>query len=405
MGYFTATAVTFTGPGTAQERELAARTWDLPDLAVAAKASPATRRDSDSDERPTLRRKSDSAPPKEAQPNEAAPKELPTQDATAEPPEPVRPATAVRPEEPAPDADDPGRPALRRGRPAPRTVASAAPVLGTAQPARPASPPLEEAAASPKEAAPDVIPIQEDPIIVKAKEAAALYAGSLPNFLCRQVTTRYDSDNPKSGWQAHDTITADITYENGQQRYQNVKVGSKSVPSIEQTGGNWSTGEFSSWLDDLFDPSTAARFRRSGQEQLRGRSTYVFKFEVTREHSHWRVSDGGQLYYPAYRGTLWVDRDSSRVLRFEVEGRNIPPLFPLDKLEIATDYDLVRLSAVQPYLLPTVAEVLSCEHSSSHCARNRIEFRNYHKFGSESGITFDDQPQDDKQNGKPDAKR
>ena len=26
------------------------------------------------------------------------------------------------------------------------------------------------------------IPVQEDPIIVKAKEAAAVYAGSLPNF-------------------------------------------------------------------------------------------------------------------------------------------------------------------------------------------------------------------------------
>ena len=41
MGYFTATAVTFTGPGTAQERELAARTWDLPDLVATAKTAPA----------------------------------------------------------------------------------------------------------------------------------------------------------------------------------------------------------------------------------------------------------------------------------------------------------------------------------------------------------------------------
>ena len=424
MGYFTATAVTFTGPGTAQERELAARTWDLPDLVAATKTAPATRRDADSDERPTLRRKNESPAPKEVPPQESARKEVPAQEAASEPPEPVRPATTVRPNEPTPDADDPGRPALRRGRPAPRAVASAsapantappqstAPAPSTAPPtqaeaaARPpeAAAPSSEATAPSSEATAGIIPIQEDPIIVKAKEAAAAYAGSLPNFLCRQVTTRYDSDNPKSGWQARDTITADIAYENGEQRYQNVKVGNKSVPSIEQTGGNWSTGEFSSWLDDLFDPSTAARFRRSGQEQLRGRSTYVFKFEVTREHSHWRVIQAAQLYYPAYRGTLWVDRDSSRVLRFEVEGRNIPPLFPLDKVEIATDYDLVRLSATQPFLLPTVAEVLSCEHSSSHCGRNRIEFRNYHKFGSESGIVFDDK-QDAKPDDKPDAKQ
>jgi hypothetical protein len=143
-------------------------------------------------------------------------------------------------------------------------------------------------------------------------------------------------------------------------------------------------------LDDLFDPATAAKFRRSGQESQRGRSTFVFKFDVTRERSHWRVSDGGQLYYPAFRGTMWVDRDTSRVLRFEVEARSVPILFPLDKVEIATDYELVRLTPTLPVLLPTVAEVLSCEHGSQHCARNRIEFRNYHKFGAESDITFDD---------------
>ena len=99
-------------------------------------------------------------------------------------------------------------------------------------------------------------------------------------------------------------------------------------------------------------------------------------------------------------GTIWVDRESSRVLRFEVEARNIPPLFPLDQVEIATDYDLVRLTATQPYLLPTVAEVLSCQHSSSHCNRNRIEFRNYHRFGAESGITFDEKQQDEKPEDK-----
>jgi hypothetical protein len=34
--------------------------------------------------------------------------------------------------------------------------------------------------------------------------------------------------------------------------------------------------------------------------------------------------------------------------------------------------------------------VLSCQQGSSHCSRNRIEFRNYRKFGAESGITYDE---------------
>ena len=54
------------------------------------------------------------------------------------------------------------------------------------------------------------------------------------------------------------------------------------------------------------------------------------------------------------------------------------------------DYDFVRLSTPQPFLLPITSEVLSCEQGSTRCVRNRIEFRNYRKFGAESGITFDE---------------
>jgi hypothetical protein len=143
---------------------------------------------------------------------------------------------------------------------------------------------------------------------------------------------------------------------------------------MEQISGSSSSGEFASILEDLFDPYTAASFRKHGQESLRGRASYTYTYEVKRENSHWRIMTGAQLYYPAYSGTVWVDRDTSRVLRIEMESRNMPVLFPFDKTE--------------QFLMPTTAEVLSCETGSSHCLRNRIEFRNYRKFGAESDITF-----------------
>lgn len=159
---------------------------------------------------------------------------------------------------------------------------------------------------------------------------------------------------------------------------------------MEDVGGSWSTGEFASLLDDLFDPLTAATFHRGGQDTIAGRSATTFKFDVSREHSHWRIIQAAQLYYPAFRGTVWIDRETSRVLRLEMETRNMPLLFPLAKVEEGVDYNFVRLSTPEQFLLPTVSEVLSCEQGSSRCARNRIEFRNYRKFGAESGITFDE---------------
>ena len=384
MGFFTATGVTFNKAGTAAERELAARTWDLPNLGGASAKTVSAKRGDDDDDRPTLRRSKDddAAAPQQKAAASAAPAPAPAP-VEAEP-DPL-PTTLIRPSDPAPDADDPGRPQVRRGKPAPRVSASNTepePVSAPAPNARAAEPPSEPVQA--------YIPVEEDPIIVKAKAAAAEYAGSLPNFFCRQLTTRYESDRPKDGWQAHDTVTADLAYENGRENYTNIKVGSKSAKSMEEVGGNWSTGEFASMLDEVFDPGSAATFRKTGQDTINGRSATTFKFEIVRERSGWRINDGGQLYYPAMRGTIWIDRETSRVLRLEKESRNMPLLFPLVKVEVAVDYDFVRLSTPQPFLLPTTSEVLSCEQGSSHCVRNRIEFRNYRKFGAESGITFDE---------------
>jgi len=404
MGFFTATGVTFSAAGTAREREEASRTWDLPNLASssARRAAENKRSGNGDDERPTLRRNSDSAPPQQSASTApgtttpgttAAPATAPSP-AAAEPDD-NRPTTLIRPADPTPDADDPGRPEIRRGKPTSRASAKntepeplpRTSPTGASQPPDPGATDNVGTVAP----APDFIPVQEDPIIVKAKEAGAAFVGVLPNFFCRQLTTRYESDRPKDGWQAIDTISADLAYENGHESYTNIKVGNKEQKgSMEDVGGSWSTGEFASLLDDLFDPGTAATFRKSGQDTISGRSATTFKFDVTREHSHWRIIMAAQLYYPAFRGTVWIDRETSRVLRLEMESRNMPLLFPLAKVEEAIDYDFVRLATPQPFLLPTVSEVLSCQQGSSHCSRNRIEFRNYRKFGAESGITFDE---------------
>ena len=383
MGFFTATGVTFNKAGTDAERQLAARTWDLPHLGASG-AKPVAKRGDDDDDRPTLRRSKDDAAPEPKASASAAPAPAPVEVER----EPL-PTTLIRPSDPTPDADDPGRPQVRRGKPAPRVTANnTEPEPGPGR--SPSAPAARAAEAPPADPIQAYIPVEEDPIIVKARAAAAEYAGSLPNFFCRQLTTRYDSDRPKNGWQAHDTISADLAYENGSEKYTNIKVGSKSAKSMEEVGGNWSTGEFASMLDEIFDPSSGATFRKSGQDTINGRSATTFKFEITRERSSWRIMDGGQLYYPAMRGTIWIDRESSRVLRLEKESRNMPLLFPLVKVEVAVDYDFVRLSTPTPFLLPITSEVLSCETGSTHCTRNRIEFRNYRKFGAESGIIFDE---------------
>lgn len=302
----------------------------------------------------------------------------------------ARPATVMRPADGPRDDDDPGPPVLRRGVPVPRRPARKATAESSNDgPAILTKSEADAPAVAEKPAPPQPEP-EQDPLLRKAIDTSEFFAQTLPNFYCNQTTTRYQSDNPKRGWDPLDVVSAEVTYEDGRESYRNIKVNNKSAKGeMHDIGGSTSTGEFESVLRDLFSPSTGAGFRRSGIDTIAGRQAATFKFDVPRERSHWRIEAPSQLFYPAYQGTIWIDTETARVLRLEMQARKMPVKFSFDTVETAVDYDAVKLGAQQSFLLPVASEWLSCQRGSTFCTRNRIEFRNYRKFGAESNVTFD----------------
>ncbi len=387
---YTAVELRFDKDGDPEEEAHASMTWDLPKLegGAVSKGNASSPQREPGDERPVLRRANSGgdAPAKDS------PKATESAKAQAPPEEPVdnRPTTTMRPPDPPKDPDDPGPPSLRRGVPATRQMAALPPPRYEPLPDAPAKKPGDAPAKPGESSAPPVQSRPVDSVIEKAREAAANYTQSLPNYFCQQMTARYQSDHPKTGWDALDVVTADVTYEDGKESYKNIKIGSKPVnKSMEDIPGTRSTGEFSTILLDLLDPGTNAIFRKSGSDTIGGRPSWVYKYEVPRERSHWRIEAPSQLYYPAHGGSVWIDKETSRVLRIEQGTIDMPKLFPFDTVETVTDYAFISLAAGQKYLLPADAEVLSCMRGTSNCSRNRLEFRNYRKFGAESSITFD----------------
>jgi hypothetical protein len=306
------------------------------------------------------------------------------------------PATQVKPA-PAPrDADDPGPPKLQRGKPVTRRVSPAQrdeePVQTAAAAGPPAVPPPARAAAvaTTVERIDESQPIREgDAVIRKAQETALEFTETLPNYVCQEIIARYYSDSPKANWQAIDVVRTEVVYENGKEDYRNITINGKAVKKgMEELSGSWSTGEFGTVLVDLFSPATNADFRFRRNSRASGIDARMYDFFVERENSHWLIRSGSQSFQPGYKGSVWVDPKTARVLRIEMQARNLPEEFPLDKVESATDYEYVRLAATSQFLLPVHAETLSCQRGSSRCSRNTIDFRNYHKYAGESNIQF-----------------
>jgi hypothetical protein len=301
---------------------------------------------------------------------------------------------------PPPDPNDPGPPALRRGVPQ-RSSASSGTI--TCNDTRPSIHAAEVNGVTRIPDAPRVdtngggtgrviIPQGGDAVIYNARQAAFAFSETLPNFMVKQFTTRYQSEALHGGqtsWRAQDTVTAEVVSEDGKESYKNILVNGKPPTRGVENSGSWSTGEFSSVMLDVLSPGTRADFHNKRSTTIVNRAAYLFDFSVERQNSHWQVESLSGTYVPEYTGAIWIDKETSRVLRIELSAKNMPRTFALDTVESAVDYDYVQIGDGR-FLLPVHSEVLSCGRATSECSRNVIDFRNYKKFSADTSVTFDD---------------
>lgn len=420
-GFMTAVNVILDKEGTAAEREHASVPVEV--------IEPVSQSHAD-DERPTQRRrdskKAEASAPEVAQPapQPAAAQTPPAPAATA----PSVAAKAAPPSEPPPivppeagidldhiptatgshvplDASDGGPPRLARGKPRPRKASEAEqvavnsppppagqpaaasgpqpetrPALITAQAAEPAP----ESHTPPLETAPPV-----DARIEKARDAVETFTETLPDYLCQEQMARFQSTTHVVSWVPQDVVSMELVYEKGKERYRNLQINGKPTKAqrMEELAGSWSTGEFASVLIDIFSPATAADFRYRRNSRSGGRDAFLYDFAVDHEHSHWQIHMPSQSILPAYKGSLWIDKETARVLRIEMQAVHLPEEFPLDKVEMASEYEFIRISDHQ-FLLPVHSENLNCQRGTNMCGHNVIDFRNYHKYSGDATIEF-----------------
>ena len=326
--------------------------------------------------------------------------ETPSTDPAKGPVEPVeRPSTEMAPKTPNVDISEDDRPKLGRGRPAPRkraangeTAPDDEPVILAKTDAKTDNPSNSDDPRDRRPSTRDDAPASadagaRDEFIEKARDMAFNFSETLPAYSVKQFTTRFQSDNPRVNWQPIDNISTEVVYENGKENYKNILVNGKPPKGKIEDSGSWSTGEFATVLRDIFSPSSAADFRPSGAATIVNRATRVYKFVVEQENSHWKIAGPGQFYFPSYKGTMWIDKETNRVIRIETQTRNMPKDFSFDMVESTLDYDFIRLGS-NSYLLPVHSENLICVRHTSTCSRNVIDFRNYRKFGAESTLIF-----------------
>src|SRR5262249_37870884 len=147
------------------------------------------------------------------------------------------------------------------------------------------------------------------------------FSEKLPNFVCQEFMSRFTRRGREEKTPL-DLVSAEVIYEDGHESYRNVKINNRLTnKALQEIEGSWSTGEFASMLVELFQADTQAQFRSGGASSISGATAQVYDFQVQRENSHWMLTMGSHRLVAAYTGSVWVEPNSARVLRIEIQAR------------------------------------------------------------------------------------
>lgn len=240
-------------------------------------------------------------------------------------------------------------------------------------------------------------------VLEDARAYALQYAQQLPDFICTQITHRDVSAIRTSilgggasgasgavaalskGESGSDIIEEQLTYVGGKETYEVVSVDGKKVNGITHMdfAGAVSAGEFGSVLTDVFDPASHTVFTWDREADLHGRHVYVYQFRVPKESGTTLIDkDTNQAVIASITGRVFIDPVSFDILQI-YSKLDIPPEFPIRFVERKIEYTPQEIAG-KSYSLPSRSEMHM--QDSTHIYNNRIDFKNYHRFTSESTI-------------------
>ena len=228
---------------------------------------------------------------------------------------------------------------------------------------------------------------------IRAKVNAAFER--LPNFRARLVTSMFHSSTKKVKWVPNGVITAEIAYE-GKETYSEIQVDGKRPANAPASGdadymrsfnNAWSSGDFESIAHCVFDGLEDSDFHKAETEHSEQGDLVVYEFAGNRASTCIAVRSETQVAYPSYRGSLKVNAKTGDVVHAELEAIDVPKGFPLDRAERSVDYGLVEIGT-ERYLLPATGYWFGCYRDTYSCFLNRMDFRDYRRFSSDSVVRF-----------------
>jgi hypothetical protein len=227
--------------------------------------------------------------------------------------------------------------------------------------------------------------------LARTRQKMAQSLTHLPDFTCVATAQRSVQKAGRADFKVVDTLRYEIAHAGGTELWSwpgASKFEDKPVMAMISSG-SISQGEFSLHARNIFTGGYA-NTKFAGVEDLAGRHTLRWDYNVPMFASGWTISSNGLSAPAATRGSFWADAETLEVVRLEVRSEGLPLDFPISSAVNTIDYARVRIGSSN-ILLPQTAR-LYLEHSSGERRRNFTEFSHCRQYAGTAAISFETAP-------------
>lgn len=224
-------------------------------------------------------------------------------------------------------------------------------------------------------------------LLAKAREAAAHMFNAVENVICREDVRRFKSGRGGAEHQV-DVVQAQVTVENGAERYSAVLQNDRKRSRMSDIGGAWSEGEYATFLGEARQVLSSDRFIHTAHlAELNGTPAAVFPFEMDQSDTSWDFKVRSHHYALPFQGELWVSSETGEVLRIRRISRQMDPATGIGEVDWTVDFAPVSIDG-RTLSLPSKALYSVTYLRDQSRQWNAMSFSSYRHFGSDAVIHY-----------------
>jgi len=225
-------------------------------------------------------------------------------------------------------------------------------------------------------------------LLEKSRTANDYLYATLKSFVCQEEIQRFQGNLRGSKTRPIDRVSANLSFENGVERYSDIRQNTRSLASISALDGAWSEGEFGTLLQQTAQLLETQSASFIASTTLAGKAAAIYRFSVAEQESPWDLEVDLRHYRIPFTTDVWISASSGEILKITRKSSAMPEQTRISEIDWDVTLDAVDLNG-KTWRLPTAAAYSVSYADFKRREWNQMSFSGYRRYSSESSLRFD----------------